>query len=40
MSFLCERDYLKNPERIASIFYMYIGIGEGIAGKQVVPTPG
>ena len=20
--FLCERDYLKNPERIASIFYM------------------
>ena len=21
-TFLCERDYLKNPERIASIFYM------------------
>ena len=21
-TFLCERDYLNNPERIASIFYM------------------
>ena len=36
-TFLCERDYLKNHERIASIFYIYINIGEWIVGKQVVP---
>ena len=36
-TFLCERDYLKNPEWIASIFYMSSDIGEWIVGMQVVP---
>ena len=31
---LRERDNLKHPAWIASIFYMYIDIGERIAGKQ------
>ena len=31
------RDNLKNPNRIASIFDMYIDIGERIAGKQDGP---
>ena len=30
-TFLCERDNLKSPEWITSIFYMYIDIGERIA---------
>ena len=30
---------LKNPYRIASIFYMYIDMGERIAGKQDGPGP-
>ena len=36
-TFLCERDYLNNPEWIASIFYVSSDIGEWIVGKQVVP---
>ena len=32
-----SHDNLKNPYRIASIFYMYIDIGERIAGKQDGP---
>ena len=36
-TFFCEHDNLKNPEWIASIFYMYIDIGERIAGKQEGP---
>ena len=34
-----SHDNLKDPYRIASIFYMYIGIGESIAGKQDGPGP-
>ena len=34
-----SHDNLKNPNRIASIFYMYIDIGERIAGKQNGPGP-
>ena len=35
-----SQDSFKNPYRIISIFcmYMYIGIGEGIAGKQDGPS--
>ena len=33
-----SHDNLKNPYRIASIFYMYIDIGERIAGKQDGPV--
>ena len=29
-----SHDNLKNPYRIGSIFYMYIDVGERIAGKQ------
>ena len=34
-----SHDNLKNPNRIASIFYMHIDIGERIAGKQDGPGP-
>ena len=34
-----SHDNLTNPYRIASIFYMYIDIGERIAGKQDGPGP-
>ena len=33
-----SHDNLKNPYRIASIFYMYIDIGERIAGRQDGPS--
>ena len=33
-----SHDNLKNPYRIASIFFMQIDIGEGIAGKQDGPS--
>ena len=34
-----SHDNLKNPNRIASIFYLYIDIGERLAGKQDGPGP-
>ena len=34
-----SHDNLKNPNRIASIFYMWIDIGERIDGKQDGPGP-
>ena len=34
-----SHDNLKNPYRIASIFYMYIDIGERMPGKQDGPGP-
>ena len=33
-----SHDNLKNPYRIASIFYMYIDIGERMPGKQDGPS--
>ena len=34
-----SHDNLKNPYQIASIFYMYIDIGERMPGKQDGPGP-
>ena len=34
-----SHDNLKNPYRIASIFYMWIDIGERMPGKQDGPGP-
>ena len=34
-----SHDNLKDPYRIASIFYLYVDIGERIAGKKDGPGP-